>query len=160
VFKSTDGGANWATANTGLNNTSSVPALAIDPTTPTTLYAGTNSGVFKSTDGGATWAAINTGLASIIVRALALNPATPNTLYAGMGGTGVIEITFPPEMTVLGNSVEIADGDTSPTPTDHTDFGSTGQTLTRTFTISNTGPGSLILNGTPKVVLSGANAAD
>ena len=29
-----------------------VPALAIDPTLPITLYAGTNCGVFKSTDGG------------------------------------------------------------------------------------------------------------
>ena len=32
-----------------------IAALAIDPTTPSTLYAGTNGGVFKSTDAGATW---------------------------------------------------------------------------------------------------------
>ena len=40
VFKSTNGGANWSAANTGLTNTD-VRALAIDPATPTTLYAGT-----------------------------------------------------------------------------------------------------------------------
>src|SRR5438105_1975446 len=34
-----------------------VRALAIDPQTPTTLYAGTLNGVFKSTDGGASWTA-------------------------------------------------------------------------------------------------------
>src|SRR3989442_1489791 len=69
VFKSTDGGGGWTAANTGLCNCgpdpdySYVPALAIDPQTPTTLYAGTSgSGVFKSTDGGASWSAVNTGL--------------------------------------------------------------------------------------------------
>src|SRR5262245_58144615 len=36
----------------------SVLALALAPTTPTTVYAGTaDSGVFKSTDGGRSWSA-------------------------------------------------------------------------------------------------------
>src|SRR3989449_2612036 len=40
-----------------------INALAIDPQTPTTLYAGTSGhGVFKSTDGGGNWSAVNTGL--------------------------------------------------------------------------------------------------
>ncbi|MGB7210896.1 MAG: hypothetical protein WBD27_19735 [Pyrinomonadaceae bacterium] len=38
-----------------------VRALAIDPTTPAMLYAGTDSGVFKSIDSGGTWFAANTG---------------------------------------------------------------------------------------------------
>ena len=63
VFKSTDGGASWSPVNTGLTYTSlHVPALALDPTTPTTLYAGTDDGVFKSTDGGGSWSPVNTGL--------------------------------------------------------------------------------------------------
>ena len=41
VFKSTNGGGNWSAVNTGLTCYSSVYALAIDPATPTTLYAGT-----------------------------------------------------------------------------------------------------------------------
>ncbi len=55
-------------------------ALAIDPTTPATLYAGMNgggSGVFKSTDSGATWAAASTGLTNPYVYALAINPIDP-----------------------------------------------------------------------------------
>ena len=36
-------------------------ALAIDPQTPATLYAGTSVGVFKSSDGGGSWSAANTG---------------------------------------------------------------------------------------------------
>ena len=40
-----------------------IHALAIDPVTPTTLYAGTDGGgVFKSTNGGGNWSAVNTGL--------------------------------------------------------------------------------------------------
>src|SRR5437016_2862110 len=66
-----------------------VTALAINPATPTTLYAGTFSGagVFKSTNGGASWTAINSGLpgpqVAAHVLALAIDPATPTTLYAG-----------------------------------------------------------------------------
>ena len=52
VFKSTNGGGNWSAVNTGLTDTD-VRALAIDPATPATLYAGTDGGgVFKSTNGG------------------------------------------------------------------------------------------------------------
>src|SRR6266851_1805620 len=64
-------------------------ALAIDPLTPTTIYAGTYlGGVFKSANGGASWSASNTGLTNTNVRALAIDPLTPTTIYAGtyLGG--------------------------------------------------------------------------
>jgi photosystem II stability/assembly factor-like uncharacterized protein len=95
VFRSTDSGGTWAAVNTGLPSLTIaitgvtnliVWALAINPTTPATLYAGTwNGGVFKSTDSGGTWAAANTGLPTtyIYIQALAINPTTPATLYAG-----------------------------------------------------------------------------
>ena len=64
--------------------------LAINPLTPSTLYAGTwGGGVFRSTDSGATWTAVNTGLTNQSVYALAINPLTPSTLYAGTWGGGV-----------------------------------------------------------------------
>jgi len=88
VFQSTDGGANWRAINTGLTG-GEVRALAIDPQTPSTLYAGTSGrGVFQSTDGGASWRAINTGLTTLDVRALAIDAHTPGTLYAGTSGGG------------------------------------------------------------------------
>ena len=67
-----------------------IQALAIDPTTPGTLYAGTwAGGVFKSTNGGAAWSAVNTGLTNTEVFALAIDPVTPSMLYAGTWGGGV-----------------------------------------------------------------------
>ena len=70
-----------------------ISSLAIDPTNPSTLYAGTwGGGVFKSTNGGAAWSAVNTGLTGIYVYALAIDPATPGTLYAGTYG-GVFKST-------------------------------------------------------------------
>jgi len=67
-----------------------VTALAINPVTPSTLYAGTDGGVFKSTDGGTSWRAVNT---NSYVYALAINPKIPSTLYAGSDGAGVFEST-------------------------------------------------------------------
>jgi hypothetical protein len=64
---------------------------------------------------------------------------------------------------ITGNSVSIPDGDSTPSTTDHTDFGSalvTGGTVVRTFTIANNGTASLTLSGTPKVAVSGTHAAD
>lgn len=71
--------------------------------------------------------------------------------------------TVSPEIDVKGNGLSIADGDATPDLADHTDFDSvniTSGTITRTFTIENSGSGDLTLGGTPIVALSGANATD
>ncbi len=70
-----------------------IQALAIDPATPTSVYAGTlGGGVFGSADGGANWSALNTGLpASTDVRVVRIDPANPSTLYAGAGSDGVFK---------------------------------------------------------------------
>ncbi len=65
-----------------------------------------------------------------------------------------------PEVNVQGNSTSIADGDATPTTTDHTDFGSQSVcsgTITRTFTIQNTGTSNLTL-GT--VTIGGTHSGD
>jgi photosystem II stability/assembly factor-like uncharacterized protein len=63
-----------------------VRALAVDPTAPGTLYAGTEGGVFKTVDAGATWGPVKQGLTSFTVNALALDPSAHLTLYAGTKG--------------------------------------------------------------------------
>jgi len=77
VCKSADGGTSWQT--TGLIR-ANISVLAIDSSTPTTLYAGTDSGVVKSTDGGASWHATTL---TYNISSLAINPLTPTTIYAG-----------------------------------------------------------------------------
>jgi surface protein len=62
-----------------------------------------------------------------------------------------------PEIDVVGNGVSILDGDTTPSPSDGTDFGSLSEyneTISHTFMISNTGITDLILTGTPTVTLA------
>jgi photosystem II stability/assembly factor-like uncharacterized protein len=49
VYKSVDGGGNWVRFNDGLTNLN-IRALAIDPGTPTTLYAVTPGGVLRAVD--------------------------------------------------------------------------------------------------------------
>ncbi len=88
VFKSTNSGGNGSAANAGLTNLY-IAALAVDPPTPATLYAGTGGGVFKSTDAGGTWAAANGGPGPSDIVALAIDPATPSTLYAATRRRGV-----------------------------------------------------------------------
>ena len=87
-----------------------------------------------------------------------------DTSGTNMGAIGTPLIVFAgPEMDVKGNSISIADNDPSPSTSDHTDFGSvaaTSGTISRTFTIYNTGQNDLNLSGTPKVAVSGTNAVD
>jgi hypothetical protein len=67
------------------------------------------------------------------------------------------------EINIQGNSVNIADGDITPSVSDNTDFGlvSVGGAVNKAFVIQNTGTGALNLtSASPYVSISGANAAD
>lgn len=57
IAKSTDGGITWSMITNGLATPSSliVYSLAIDPSSPQILLAGTGNGIYKTTDGGSTW---------------------------------------------------------------------------------------------------------
>lgn len=74
--------------------------------------------------------------------------------------TAVVATVNNPEINIQGNATSIADGDTTPSPTDWTDFGSvdtSSGTLIKTFTIQNTG-NSVLTIGT--ITLSGTNASE
>jgi photosystem II stability/assembly factor-like uncharacterized protein len=84
IYKSANGGGSWNNSGAGLT-TPQVLALAIDPSTPATLYAGTNSGIFKSSDNGANWTLSNTGISDLpFVTDLSISPANPSILYAAV----------------------------------------------------------------------------
>jgi uncharacterized delta-60 repeat protein len=62
-----------------------------------------------------------------------------------------------PEINVRGNGATIADGDQSPSPADHTDFGLVNTSLARTFTIENTGAAALTISS---IAVTGVNAGE
>ncbi|MCI0332361.1 MAG: choice-of-anchor D domain-containing protein [Planctomycetes bacterium] len=74
-------------------------------------------------------------------------------IQVGGGGTA-------PEINVTGKGLTIMDGDTSPSTSDNTDFGSqsvASGAKTKTYTVQNTGTAALTVGS---VTLSGAHAAD
>lgn len=99
LFKTSDGGKTWNKA-LFINDNTGVTDVAIDPQSPTTLYAaayerrrtvwgfnggGPDSGVYKSTDGGATWTKLTTDLPNsgdIGRIAVAVYRKNPNIVYA------------------------------------------------------------------------------
>jgi photosystem II stability/assembly factor-like uncharacterized protein len=89
IYKSTDAGLSWLTVNSGIPNVNTpldpkfdVYLLAIDPSHPSTLYAGGVAHSFKSMDGGNSWTEM-AGLAGAGVGAFAIDPSKTTTIYAG-----------------------------------------------------------------------------
>ncbi|HLG21990.1 MAG TPA: CFI-box-CTERM domain-containing protein [Candidatus Manganitrophaceae bacterium] len=91
VLKSVDGGANWASVNSGLTDLY-VGSLRMSPSDPNTLFAATGnnacsgsgagmtSGLFKTTNGGANWTKV---IADDIITTVNFSPSNPTILYAG-----------------------------------------------------------------------------
>jgi photosystem II stability/assembly factor-like uncharacterized protein len=110
IFKTTDGGANWTAVNAGLPNDTNghlfICTMAIDPQTPSTIYAlyavtsadvgfWVGAGVFKSVDGGVNWTRLNTpgsDFLTDLTSGLAIDPQNPSTVYVG-NSYGVIKTT-------------------------------------------------------------------
>ena len=92
VVKTTDGGDSWRHLPSDMDS-KEVWSLAIHPTTPGTLYAGTcPSAFYKTTDAGETWTLLNAELAQecegipIIPRVttIIIDPEDHDTVYAGI----------------------------------------------------------------------------
>lgn len=98
IYKSADGGQTWAPKTQGLPTISGRPnavrSLAIDPTSPDTVWAGTDfgGGVLKTVDGGEHWQVKGfTAYASLAVEAIAVHPQNSNIILVGASsGEGAI----------------------------------------------------------------------
>ncbi len=91
IYHSTDGGSTWTSSKAGLPATAVLNCLAIDPSSPATLYLGlyvSAAGtplIYKSVDGGTTWSPSGSGLPNTQgIFDLAIDPKTPSTLYASV----------------------------------------------------------------------------
>ncbi|MBM4176222.1 MAG: T9SS type A sorting domain-containing protein [Ignavibacteria bacterium] len=104
VWKSIDNGTSW-TPLTDDQPSLSMGAIAIDPTNPENIYAGTGEatysgasyygrGLLKSTNGGATWQHITSGLpSSSYFSRIVIRPGNSIQLLAALGTSGLYRST-------------------------------------------------------------------
>ena len=96
VWKTTDGGKEWNCVSDGFFTTASVGALAVAPSNPDVVYAGTGErdirgnishgdGVYRSDDAGKTWTHIGLEDTQTISR-LVVDPRDPKVVYAAALG--------------------------------------------------------------------------
>lgn len=91
VYKTTNGGLNWAQSNGGMTY-NHVQCLAISQSNPDILFAGTDSlggwstsGVYKSTNAGANWTLVSQDIYDTKgIQVLLIHPTNPNTVYCGV----------------------------------------------------------------------------
>lgn len=83
---------------------------------------------------------------------------TATTEIVGAFGS-VCPATAPPEIGITGNGISIADGDITPDTVDHTDFDTAaiGASLSRIYTIANSGDTDLNLTGSGDFVILGGS---
>ncbi len=96
VWKTTDGGTYWENVSDGFFETAAVGALAVAPSDPNVIYAGTGEacirgnvshgdGVYRSTDGGRTW--VNRGLRDTRhIGRVRVHPSDPDLVYVAALG--------------------------------------------------------------------------
>ena len=98
LYKTTDGGANWFPIINGIGTIKNFLSLAMSPSDPNTIYAGSSflvtaqtgpSAIYKSTDGGANWFLASNGLPSDPteinpIRTMQVSSVNPNVVIAGL----------------------------------------------------------------------------
>lgn len=85
IYKSRDGGQTWTNISQGMSH-SRVIAMAVDPSYPATVYAGTKGdAVYKSYDGGQRWTSMRSGLddatISSVVNQFVFDPFDSNHIF-------------------------------------------------------------------------------
>ncbi len=90
VFRTTDGGATWASISSDLPTGGSVKTLAEDPRNPNLLIAGTEFGLYWSFDGGRHWAFPGGSLPRVMVYRILVNERNNDLILATYGRSIII----------------------------------------------------------------------
>jgi len=87
IYRTTNGGATWTSASGTLLGQRAILSVAIHPTSPKTVFAGSaGHGIYKTTNAGATWTWLSNELSSLDVYRLEIDPSNPKVMYACVGG--------------------------------------------------------------------------
>ena len=96
VYRSTNFGDSWQSANNGISNYST-RAIVVGPAGDYAnyVYTGvwTKSGVFRSTNLGDSWSLKNNGISGAHIYSMDIDPLLPRTLYAATYNMGVMKST-------------------------------------------------------------------
>jgi photosystem II stability/assembly factor-like uncharacterized protein len=79
IYRSTDGGANWAQASTHYYNYS----MSTSPAAPDVAYAGGYSDIYKTTNAGVTWFSATTGMSGYYMYGVAMSPLSGTKAFNG-----------------------------------------------------------------------------
>uniref|UniRef100_A0A7V0Z5V8 T9SS type A sorting domain-containing protein n=1 Tax=candidate division WOR-3 bacterium TaxID=2052148 RepID=A0A7V0Z5V8_UNCW3 len=92
VYKTTDAGATWFSASSGLSGYY-IYGLAVSASNGSIVYVGNNRGMYKTTSGGTSWANITNNLNMGQILSFANAPSSPSTIYTSFAEVGVFKTT-------------------------------------------------------------------
>ncbi len=85
--RSTNGGTNFTATQANLHTDSHV--IAVSPSSPTTIYFGSDGGIYKSINSGTTWASLNnTTFRATQFMGISVHPTDPNYTIGGTQDNG------------------------------------------------------------------------
>ncbi|HEY3293954.1 MAG TPA: T9SS type A sorting domain-containing protein [bacterium] len=93
VYKTTNGGINWAAISPALSN-NVISTIGVAPSNPAVMYAGCENGgmIYRTTNGGSTWTGASDGLPLAFVTRVAVHPTDPATVYATFSSYGISHV--------------------------------------------------------------------
>jgi autotransporter-associated beta strand protein len=125
----------------------------------TNTGAALGAGSYKLISKGVSSSVGGTAPATVTVAGAGLTAGATASLTITSGELFLVVVSSDPDVLVLGNGVTITDGSTTPSAADHTDFGDAlviGGTLTRTYTITNSGNATLGIGNVTTSAVTGA----
>lgn len=84
LFRTSRGDGQWQALSRGLPENVEARALAVHPSEPDVIYAGTQDGPYRSIDGGERWERLGFPERGAVVWSLAFHPTRRQVMYAGV----------------------------------------------------------------------------
>ena len=151
---SSGGGAPLAISGNGSFNVTAGNSVIV-----TNTGAALGAGSYKLISKGASSSVGGIAPSSVTVAGNGLTAGASASLSITGGELFLVVISSDPDVEVFGNGLIISDGSTAPSTANHTDYGDVlvaGGTLTRTFTITNSGNATLGIGNVTTSAVTGA----